>query len=495
MKRFFTFFITLILTVCSLGIYGCGKELSQQVIEGSDASELLYTEFKKGTPVSFGKYVFRGLDGDTMPISGYLGPQGQGSYPANGYYLPSLIKEEVYQKLQDCGINQIIENDMDASTMDQTTLQQVLTLAQNHNISYFLVVSAAIKYNTDHQSEWFCGSVEDIKNVLTDLCNYKSFAGIYLRDEPYEAMFEGFSETIKRYNEAKNAIGENELTLYHNLFPSIDGKRLSGDDNNTMNWLEYINTFAGLGVDYISFDSYPIQGMGNSVASTWFDSLGTMSVRAKAYNIPFMACIQAGGGETAMASPMARIVNEYELAWNVNTALAFGAKGLSYYPLVYPGYFAYKDTEEHANDSSLINKYGNKTPTYNYAQKVNKQVQAIDHVLMNAAHEGIIIHGESPCEYSGIYLNSRDLLLQDESYRGLSSVEGDAALIGCFDYNGSMALLVVNNSLTEHRGEIKLNFKDNYGYRVTQRAKSAVLSAKSFVLTLEAGECALVEIL
>lgn len=493
MKRFFAIFISIILCVCCFGVYGCGNDVGQ-VIEGADASALKYTEFQKGTPVKFGKYVFRGLDGDTMPIAGYIGPRE--SYPANGYFLPSLITDEVFQKLQDCGINQIVENGMDSSTMNKDTLNSLLTLAQNHSISYYLGATDAIKYNTDTKSDWKCGSVGDIKSALAELCKYESFAGLYLRDEPYQAMFAGIAETVEKYNQAKTEMNEENLTLYHNLFPPLDGKRLSGDENNTMlNWVEYINAFAETGVDYLCFDSYPIQGMDNDVSAIWFNCLGAMSERAKAYNVPFMACVQAGGGETAMASALSRIVNEYELAWNVNTILAFGAKGITYYPCVYPPYFANTDSEEHANDSSLINKYGNKTPTYNYAQKVNKQLQAIDHVLMNAAHEGVIIHGESPCVYTGAYTGNTSLLLSDGSYRGLLSVEGDPALIGCFDYKGGMALLVVNNSLTEHRGEIKLNFKENYGYRVTQRAKQAVLAANSFTLTLEAGECALVEVL
>ena len=50
----------------------------------------------------------------------------------------------------------------------------------------------------------------------------------------------------------------------------------------------------------------------------------------------------------------------------------------------------------------------------------------------------------------------------------------------------------MNNSLTNHRGQVTLNFDNNYEYEVIQRGITNGIIAESFTLTLEAGEGALV---
>ena len=50
----------------------------------------------------------------------------------------------------------------------------------------------------------------------------------------------------------------------------------------------------------------------------------------------------------------------------------------------------------------------------------------------------------------------------------------------------------MNNTLTNHKGKISLNFDKNYEYEVIQRGVTNGVIAESFTLTLEAGEGALV---
>ena len=67
--------------------------------------------YERGTPLPVTKMNMRGLDEDEFYISGYIGPQD--FYAAVGYALPSLITEETYAKLQEAGINYIIEQRME----------------------------------------------------------------------------------------------------------------------------------------------------------------------------------------------------------------------------------------------------------------------------------------------------------------------------------------------------------------------------------------------
>ena len=87
------------------------------------------------------------------------------------------------------------------------------------------------------------------------------------------------------------------------------------------------------------------------------------------------------------------------------------------------------------------------------------------------------------------YANSEDSF---DSFRQLVSVSGDPSLVGCFDYRGGTALYVVNNTFDEHRGEITLTFDRAYECEVIQRGVVGSIVSKKFVVTLEAGEGALV---
>ena len=171
------------------------------------------------------------------------------------------------------------------------------------------------------------------------------------------------------------------------------------------------------------------------------------------------------------------------MKWDVNTMLAFGAKGLTYYIAVSPPYFANTE-EEQISCHSLLNVYGEKTPLWYYAKEINEHVKAIDHVLMNCEYKGVIITGQTPATHYG-----KDLI-KSNSFRDLNNVTGNA-LVGCFDYNGKTALYVVNNSITEE-GQISLSFDHKYSFEVIQDAVSRKENGDSLTLDLGIGEAALV---
>ena len=132
----------------------------------------------------------------------------------------------------------------------------------------------------------------------------------------------------------------------------------------------------------------------------------------------------------------------------------------------------------------LIGRYGEKTERWYYAQNINRHTAAIDHVLLNSAHMGIIANGNSPAP-----IPEKGRL---ESFRELKSVEGDDSIVGCFDYKGRAAYYAVNNSTTKDKAKIVLNFDNRYAYEVIQNANSYSLKGKSLTLTLAPGEGVLV---
>ena len=63
--------------------------------------------FERGTPVTYYSTSWRGVDDDEFYISAFVGPQD--FYAAQGYALPSLLTDETFAYLAECGINNIAE--------------------------------------------------------------------------------------------------------------------------------------------------------------------------------------------------------------------------------------------------------------------------------------------------------------------------------------------------------------------------------------------------
>ena len=476
MKKNFKRTISLALVAAAMtGVVGCNGNGNTGAGQTADPSE-------KGTPVSFAPLTMRGVEKDEMPIGGFMAPTAQ--YTGNGYALPSLITDEVFGYLKECGINNVIDTKIDVSKNAELA-ETVLTLADKYEISWFM------------QST----SVHDLKRagtgtVLADAANLAAelkrladahpyYAGLYGMDEPSNDLYPYIKNSWDTVKEARNLLGAGyeDLSIYYNLYPPCP--QIGKDENGrTIDYQTYLDGYVETGAEYLQFDMYPIYGE-EGTTTTWFSLLGQINNTVKKANIPWVGYIQCGGYfYDNNVGTEHRICNENELNWDVNTMLAFGAKGVSYFPCMFPPEWS-AIPNELAQANSLIDKYGNKTPYWYYAKKINTQIAAIDHVLMNSAHMGVILSGKG----EGFYGEGDDCF---SSFRQLLSVSGDPALVGCFDYKGGTALYVVNNTFDEHRGEITLSFDRAYEYEVIQRGVTGSITAQEFVLTLEAGEGALV---
>lgn len=132
----------------------------------------------------------------------------------------------------------------------------------------------------------------------------------------------------------------------------------------------------------------------------------------------------------------------------------------------------------------MIDVDGNKTEVYGYVQKINRQIAAVDEVLMCSLSKGIMVSGTSPCA-----IPEEDVI---ESYQNLTDVSGATALVGCFDYNGKPAYYVFNNNNTSQEA-ISLTFDSPCkGYTVQAAEKEAFSDTSVMELTLKAGEAVLV---
>ena len=421
------------------------------------------------------KITFDFLGGeDVMPLSGYYGPYVL-DYSVNGDKYPDYLTDDIMQKIADSGINLLHYSGGTYQPTRESTLK-LLELGEKYKVGIFPV-------DQDMFSREFHQGVTTIEEeakirsqFLERYDDYPALCGFYVIDEPgadYYHKPTEYGRNITELEIVSKVCNEIGVVPSINLLPPIT-------EEDYEPWNRYVREYIELcDPQYISYDCYPYINYGSK--EVYFYSMDRMQSFAKEYNLPFWSYIQVGD-ET---SPGAYEPNEGQYNWNINTTLAYGVKGLEFYFVIQPYYYA----EQNGNNyefCGLIGAQGNKTQWWYYTKNINNHIAAIDSVLMNSSHKGIIISGDEATRLAGGLTQT----MEGESWRELKSVEGNA-MIGCFNYQGKTALYVVN--FEEHFAQhVTLNLQDAYNMSITQNAETTTVNTNKLILDLKAGEGVLV---
>ena len=334
-------------------------------------------------------------------------------------------------------------------------------------------------------------SLVEMGERMSAYSDHPAFAGLYVVDEPwYPGFSKGGSERlIDTCAPLYNRLAEMGIVGYNNLLPTYAEEDLSLYPKYVEYFLEACD------VPYIMYDYY-VFDEGRSVED-YFYNMAVVRSYAEKYKIPFWTFIQAGSQwNDAMNyfDSQSYYPNEKQFDWNINTCLAYGAKGLGYFPMVQPLHFAYaKSTEWDFERNGIFGAWGNKTRWYYYAQDINKHVAVIDEVLMNSVSKGVIAALDKETYERDMkdltkenYVDTSKLFIEGTSWRELADVKGNA-LIGCFNYQGKTALYVVNYEF-DYAQKIDLQFVKECNVKVVQAAETSYVKTDNLVLDMPAGD-------
>lgn len=415
---------------------------------------------------------------DVMPISGYYGPYMVDS-SVDGESFPNYITDEVFEMITDCGVNMTHYTRTDYKTSPEDTLK-LLELGEKYGLGIFVQDTALKTMATGEKNNRL-----KVSERIAQYSDYPAFCGVYVADEPGTPY----------YYPTKNQV--HDISAYVPLFTDLAALNIVGSGNLFPVWEksdydkynqmleEYCST---CNPSYLSFDHY-VWDKGRTRAG-WFYNVDIVRQYAEKNEIPFWVYIQAGSQWNDAAERFdtdGYYPTEGQFAWNVNASLAYGAKGIEYFPLIQPTYFALAKSESwDFQRNGIIGAAGNKTQWWYYAKNVNEQIAAVDSVLMNSVNKGVIASGEEAVQD----LKGMNYLLEGTSWRELKDVQGNA-IVGCFNFKGKSALYVVNYE-TEKAQKIALNLEDSYKVTVTQRAEDSYVNTNKLELDLKAGEGVLV---
>ena len=432
----------------------------------------LYEGDKKSTEISTEKHV--------MPIAGFYGPYRETD--KNGT-VRDHITEDAFQKIEDMGLNLIVASPGAWSKYDSSdAITKSLLLAEKHGIGLYLTDHSLLKQS-------------DIASRFDFYSNFSSFKGLHLIDEPTTQSYYGgdhAANTLQFYtNMAKQLNQYTNLNGYINLFGMNKAWALEAGKDYKEYYKTYIDEYIadmdGSLPHHLSSGTYVYV---EDAYGAYFDNLAALREKALEYKIPFWTTVQAGGNFNDAGVDLEQTNNNTptkgEFLWNVNTALAYGAQGIQYFPLVQSSKFAYEDSEDQYDyeRNGLIGANGELTEWGKHVKTANEQVAAIDEVLMDATSEDVLAIGDRLTTYIGINKTSSGKLQSVTAEKG--------ALVGVFSYRGKEAFYVVNDDV-ENAQNITLTFDGEYNYRKMDR--TATSYGKATTLTLEnvpAGEAVLI---
>jgi hypothetical protein len=190
----------------------------------------------------------------------------------------------------------------------------------------------------------------------------------------------------------------------------------------------------------------------------YFNNLKMVKAAADKAGIPFQAIIGTGvdySPSTVNTTELNTLITGEMLAWNANTPIAYGAKGISWFTLVQPTYVALHGDDGSLagidpNRSGLIGADGSTNWKYDAAKSINAWLASVDHILMDAEHVGVIAFGTQTQKYTGATDTYDDTTLC--AYDGTVG-----AFAGVFEYNGKTAYYIVNNDMVEEQA-VALDF-------------------------------------
>ena len=430
------------------------------------------------------KHTIEFLGDDVFPIGAWMAPP----YDNNVTPIPeNYITDQAYKDIADSGINMIYalydrcQNAADINSELNQNVLRALQYAEKHGIAYF----------TRDWNEMALMDESDtarMRVLYDEFDKVSSFSGILVQDEPGMIHFDNLSimkENFDQYFEG-DTFYTNMLPAYASVNQLKFGAATGGGGTATLELYEqYVDEFISkVKPQLFSYDFYPMNGAFPNIDQGYFEQMSLVAEKTAAAKIPFWTYIQSCSWGSGV-----RVCTQPEIDWQVNTSLAYGAKGIQYFTYwtpfddagTQPGFYP---SRSDAQIGAMVSHCGEKQDMYYRVQKTNENLSVVGKVLLDCGFAGIIQNGQSPDE-----IPAKDKLTD---FRQLKSVSGADAIVGCFDRDGKTVLYVVNNSLINNGADITKKKKKSLSYEVVQNGEKSNGTNQTLTLTLNAGEGALI---
>lgn len=335
--------------------------------------------------------------------------------------------------------------------------------------------------------EWLDKNAEALKKRLDVYAKHPSFAGILAADEPHTQKYPHLKVLQDWFN--KN-YPEKEFEV--NLLPDYaSAEQLFNDKTANYPYAKYLDDFIEtVQPAYLSYDHYALiinhETGEEYLRPSYLKNLEYFAEAAKKTGIPFKVFLLTLGHWDF------RTVATYaDIAWQVYTAMAYGASGAQTFT-----YWTSLEFEPYNNKANvttaLVGQKGELLPAWYAMQETIREVRAFEKAYFNYTWD--------KCTYflSGDSNPMTDLIDKNADERLLDAKTSADVVVGCFSNESNRAYLISN--ITDPKdgicAETKLCFDKDYVATVWQAGKKTEIRTKNkeLLVKLRSGEGVFIEI-
>lgn len=317
---------------------------------------------------------------------------------------PTEATHEKFAEAAEAGFNVI----MFGGTIEQN--KKALDLCQSLGVKALLIDGRIMaKKPGDEDFE------KNLDAVVADYGSHPALWGYYVQDEPNAAMFKHLA-AVNKYLIKKDPVH----IPYINLFPTYASSEQLGNPT----YEHHVDEFMRLvRPKLLSYDHYALLADGER--ADYFLNLEIIRRMSIKHKTPFNYIL------LSVPHGPYRNPSEADLRWQVNTALAYGARGIMY--------FTYNTPPPDPNwqwHSGIINEKGERDRKYYEVKRINYEIKKLAPTLMRLNSVAVYHTGRIP--------DGGKALPQD----GLISIDGGEFVIGQFNSDdGQKYAMFVNRDM------------------------------------------------
>ena len=299
------------------------------------------------------------------------------------------------------------------ATLDLARKQGLQVLLQDPRIMAKAPDDAAFEANLDA--------------VLADFAAHPALWGYYVTDEPNAAAFPKLAAICKHLSDR-----DPKHIPFINLFPTYANQQQLG----TPTYQEHVSAFMKtVAPKILSYDHYAL--MQNGERPGYFENLEVIRRAGLEHRTPFNYIL------LSVPHFSYRDPTEADLRWQVNTALAYGARGIMYFTYVSP-----PETESFKGwGEGIVTWEGKPTRKFDEVKRINAELKALGPILMSLTSTAV--YHSAPVPGGATPLPEGDLV---------AKMEGGQLVIGHFkNDSGDRYCMFVNRSPRDP-ADVKITF-------------------------------------
>lgn len=271
-------------------------------------------------------------------------PVGFWNYVQLPQQFPSDVKDWA-----DCGMTVAMSPEFDPQRDNVNTMRAILDAAREHNIKVILWDKRAYIWKQDMDEKTYRNN---FSKAVKDFGDHPALLGFFVGDEPDRNNFQSLCKMHRIQKEIAP-----DLIPFCNLLPWYPGVE---HRVGYINWKEYLDTYVELAKpDILSYDCYSQMLPEKEGWERYFTNLREFQEASTRHNIPFWTTLLCAGHFYY------RCPTEDDLRWQLNTAIAHGAKGILWF-------FFYMRYPHQNYRLSPIDEHNQRTETFYWLSRVNK---------------------------------------------------------------------------------------------------------------------------